>query len=165
MGRSESDKETGFFPKSANHNQVFSKKPGFWPPAQNLRTPTKKPGFFPNLRITTKYSRKNPVSGHPRTHSDKETGFFPNLRITTKYSRKNPVSGHPRKTYALRQRNRVFPQICGSQPSIQGKNPVSGHPRSPRRTPTKKPGFFPNLRITTKYSREKPGFWAPARKS
>jgi ribosomal protein L28 len=195
MGRTESDKETGFFPKSANHNEIFSKKPGFWPPAQNLRTPTKKPGFFPNLRITTKYSRKNPVSGHPRTHSDKETGFFPNLRITTKYSRKNPVSGHPRthsdketgffpnlrittkysrknpvsghprKTYALRQRNRVFPQICGSQPSIQGKNPVSGHPRSPRRTPTKKPGFFPNLRITTKYSREKPGFWPPARKS
>jgi len=47
MRRSESDKETGFFPKSANHNQVFSKKPGFWPPAQSW------------------------------THSDKETGFFP----------------------------------------------------------------------------------------
>jgi len=31
-----------------------------------LPTPTKKPGFSPNLRITTKYSRKNPVSGHPR---------------------------------------------------------------------------------------------------
>jgi hypothetical protein len=30
------------------------------------------------------------------------------------------------------------------------------------RTPTKKPGFCPNLRITTKYSREKPGFWPHA---
>ena len=29
-----SDKETGFFPKSANHNEIFSQKPGFWPPAR-----------------------------------------------------------------------------------------------------------------------------------
>ncbi|WP_293135412.1 hypothetical protein [Microcoleus sp. bin38.metabat.b11b12b14.051] len=28
----------------------------------------------------------------------------------------------------------------------------------PGRTPTKKPGFWINQRITTKYSREKPGF-------
>ena len=28
------------------------------------------------------------------------------------------------------------------------------------RTPTKKPGFLPNLRTATKYFSEKPGFWA-----
>ena len=32
----------------------------------------------------------------------------------------------------------------------------------PGRTPTKKPGFFRNQHIITKYSREKPGFWLPA---
>jgi hypothetical protein len=40
----------------------------------------------------TKYSRKNPVSGRPRTI--KETGFFPMSSPVTKHSRKNPVSGH-----------------------------------------------------------------------
>ncbi|TAG88316.1 MAG: hypothetical protein EAZ18_22630 [Oscillatoriales cyanobacterium] len=42
--------------------------------SQDLCTPTKKPGFWPHLRITTKNSRKNPVSGHPRLL--KETGFL-----------------------------------------------------------------------------------------
>ncbi len=31
-------------------------------------------------------------------------------------------------------------------------------------TPTKKPGFLPNLWAATKYFRKKPGFWAPMRK-
>lgn len=29
------------------------------------------------------------------THSDKETGVFPNLRVTAKFFRKNPVSDSP----------------------------------------------------------------------
>ena len=105
MGRSESDKETGFFPKSANHNQYCHKNPVSGHPRSPGRTPTKKPGFFPNLRITTKYSHKNPVFDHPcspgRTPT-KKPGFFPNLRITTKYSHKNPVFDHPSTTDALR---------------------------------------------------------------
>ena len=34
-------------------------------------------------------------------------------------------------------------------------------PTQDLRTPTKKPGFLPNLPITTKSFREKPGFWTP----
>jgi hypothetical protein len=34
-------------------------------------------------------------------------------------------------------------------------------PTQDLRTPTKKPGFLPNLPIATKSFREKPGFWAP----
>ncbi|MBE9124198.1 hypothetical protein IQ269_26210 [Tychonema sp. LEGE 07199] len=59
-------KETGFLAASTHHNQQLSKKPGFWPPAQNLPTPTKKPGFFPNLLITTNIQGKNPVSSPMR---------------------------------------------------------------------------------------------------
>ena len=87
-GFTHSDKETGFLAESTHHNQELSKKPGFWLPVRNSRNrvfgrihasqpriiektrflaparqPSKKPGFWPNLRITTKNYRKNPVSG------------------------------------------------------------------------------------------------------
>ncbi len=34
------------------------------PLTKNYAYIPKKPGFLPNLRVTTKYSRKNPVSEH-----------------------------------------------------------------------------------------------------
>ena len=36
---------------------------------------------------------------------------------------------------------------------------------SPGRTPTKKPGFLPNLQAATRLFLKKPGFWAPMRES
>ncbi|CAA9311569.1 hypothetical protein AVDCRST_MAG84-812, partial [uncultured Microcoleus sp.] len=51
---------------------------------------------WPNLRITTKYSREKPGFWPFARQPSKEPGFWPNLRITTKNYRKNPVSGHPR---------------------------------------------------------------------
>ncbi|WP_293126814.1 hypothetical protein [Microcoleus sp. bin38.metabat.b11b12b14.051] len=59
------DKETGFFPKSANHNQVLSKKPGFSAFVQTYARLDKETGFFPKS-ANHSIQGKNPVSGHPR---------------------------------------------------------------------------------------------------
>ncbi len=88
-GFTHSDKETGFLVESTNHNQELSKKPGFWPPPSALRNRVFGPIYASQPRIIEKTRFLAPAV------SPKKPGFWPNLRITTKNYRKNPVSGHP----------------------------------------------------------------------
>ena len=46
---------------------------GFWPLARDQET-----GFFPISSPVTKYSRKNPVSGHPSNHGKIKIGVTDN---------------------------------------------------------------------------------------
>ena len=93
------------FTKSAGWNEIFWKKPGFWPPWVSpglTHCDSEKPGFYQICGLKRNILQKTrflaPVS---KSWIDAlrllETGFLPNLRAETKYFGKNPVSGRSRK--------------------------------------------------------------------
>ncbi|TAH22567.1 MAG: hypothetical protein EAZ09_09795 [Oscillatoriales cyanobacterium] len=73
-----SDKETGFLAASTHHNQEFSKKPGFWPPAppQRNRVFGRIYASQPRILEKTRFLAIRASSKKPHSRLLKETGFL-----------------------------------------------------------------------------------------
>ncbi|WP_341731411.1 hypothetical protein [Microcoleus sp. EPA2] len=111
-GFTHSDKETGFLPASTHHNQEFSKKPGFWPPALRQRNRVFARIYASQPRILEKTRFLAPMRQPQRNQ------VFGRI-----YASQRSIVEKTRFLAPMRQpqRNQVFGHIYASQRSIVEK--------------------------------------------